>query len=422
MLLSLYRTLTTLGAPLIDAYLARRLRRGKEDAARFEERRGRAGQPRPPGRLVWLHGASVGETLSLLPLVERLLARPGLAVLVTSGTVTSAALMAERLPAGALHQYVPVDRLPWVRRFLDHWRPDLVLWCESEFWPNLLCETAARAIPMVLLNGRVSDRSFARWQKHPRLIARLLGCFRLCLGQSDTDCARLQALGAPQVACRGNLKFATPPLPAGEDALAALRNTLAGRPRWLLASSHPGEEALAGRAHQALAARHPGLLTVIVPRHPQRGAAIAADLRDLGLTVPRRAGGESVGADAQILLADTLGEMGLFIRLCPIVMMGKSLIGQGGQNPLEPARLGAAVLFGPHMDNFADIAARMAAAGAARRVDSESALAATLGNLLAEPAQSAMMGETARRFAQDQAGVLDAVLAMLTPWLDAPGA
>lgn len=417
MLLNLYRGLTLLGAPLIDAYLARRLRRGKEDAARFGERQGIAAGPRPAGKLVWLHGASVGETLSLLPLVERLAARPGVHVLVTSGTVTSAALMTERLPLGAIHQFIPVDRLPWVRRFLDHWRPDLALWCESEFWPNLLMETAGRGVPLVLLNGRISDRSFARWSKHRRLIGQLLGCFRLCLGQSVLDAERLLALGAPKVACHGNLKFATPPLPVDEQQQAALASQLGERPRWLLASSHNGEEALAERVHQALVVDLPGLLTVIVPRHPQRGTAIAEELRAQGRNVAQRSQGEALTEQTEILLADTLGEMGLFMRLAPVVVMGKSLCGQGGQNPLEPARLKAAVLFGPHMDNFAEIAQPMAAAGGAQEVADEAGLVQALAALLRSPEQAAAMGERAWSFATAQAGVLDAVLAAVDPWL-----
>lgn len=417
MLLTLYRGLTGLGAPLIGAYLNRRLKRGKEDARRFPERKGVAGRSRPAGRLVWLHGASVGETLSLLPLVERLVERPGMSVLVTSGTVTSAQLMAERLPPGAFHHYVPVDRLPWVRRFLDHWKPDLALWCESEFWPNLLTETAARKVPLVLLNGRMSDRSYARWRKHPRLIGRLLSCFSLCIAQSEADARRLDVLGASRVVYRGNLKFAAPPLPVDGTALDELRARLADRPRWLMASSHPAEEALAGRVHRTLAPARPGLLTVIVPRHPRRGAAIAEELRAMGLTVSRRSAGEAVLPGTDILLADTLGELGLFIRLAPLVMMGKSIIGQGGQNPLEPARLGAAVLFGPHMGNFAEIARRMVQAGAALDLRDETELAAVLAECLDDPGKLERRGRAAETFASAEAGVLDAVMAELEPWL-----
>ena len=417
MILKLYRGLTTIGGPLIGAYLSGRRARGKEDRERFDERRGQPGRPRPPGELVWLHAASVGESVSMLPVIERLQARSGTTVLVTTGTVTSAELMAERLPPGAIHQYVPVDRLPWVRRFLDHWRPNLVLWAESEFWPNLLVETAFRGVPLVLLNGRISDRSYARWRRHPRLTRQLLACFVLCLAQTPGDADRLKVLGARHVACHGNLKFAAPPLPIDESELVALGARLGNRPRWLAVSTHSGEEALAGRIHRALAVAHPALLTVIIPRHPGRGPQIAAELADNGLRVARRAAGQQATDETDILLADTLGEVGLFIHLAPVVFVGKSLIGRGGQNPLEPARLGASVLFGPHMDNFDQIAQRMCDNGAAERVADEVSLTRALERRLADSRLMTESGNRARDFAMAEDGVLDAVLSDLEPWL-----
>jgi 3-deoxy-D-manno-octulosonic-acid transferase len=410
MILFLYRLLTTLGGPLVGYHLQRRVVRGKEDAARLGERTGVAGQERPDGPLVWLHSASVGEAVSMLPVIKALQAR--YTVLVTTGTVTSAAMMAERLPEGAIHQFVPVDRIPWVRRFLVHWRPDLALWSESEFWPNLLIETAARRIPMILLNGRISERSFRRWQRVPDFIRRLLAGFVLCIGQSEEDARRLSALGAGRTACVGNLKFSAPVLPADEGALAELRAALGDRPRWLAASTHAGEEALAGRVHAALDI--PGLVTIIVPRHPKRGAEIAADLEALGLKPARRSLGEPIG---DVYIADTMGELGLFYRVAPLVFIGKSLIGRGGQNPLEPARLGASVLFGPHMGNFVDIAARMQQAGAAKSVAAEGDLVAALSRRLADPTLVAIEGLRAVAFASAQDDVLAAVMKAITPWL-----
>jgi 3-deoxy-D-manno-octulosonic-acid transferase len=399
--------LTTFGAPLIDLYLDRRLKRGKEDPARFPERKGIPSKARPEGRLVWLHAASVGEAVSTLPVVEALQARNGLTVLVTTGTVTSAALMQERLPDGAIHQFVPADRPSWVRRFLDHWRPGLALWVESEFWPNLLAETARRKIPLVLLNGRVSPRSYRRWQKMPAFIGEILSGFALCLGQTEADAQRLADLGAARTACYGNLKFAAPVLPADPDRLAALLTELGDRPRWLAASTHAGEEALAARVHKALAI--PDLVTIIVPRHPNRGVDIATELE-----ANLRSRGEPV---RDVYVADTLGELGLFYRAAPLVLMGKSLIGQGGQNPLEPARLGASVLFGPHMGNFAEISARMTEAGAASMVADEGDLVAALAERLADPARVAAEGERARSFASREDGVLAAVLGAIEPLL-----
>lgn len=419
MILGLYRLLTRLGGPAIGRHLAGRMERGKEDRDRFGERMGQAGRPRPEGFLVWLHAASVGESISVLPLAERVLkACSGCSVLVTTGTVTSAALMADRLPPGAFHQYIPVDRLPWVRRFLDHWRPDLVLWAESEFWPNLMVETAARAIPMVLVNGRISDRSHARWKLAPGFIRTLLGGFSLCLGQTAEDAERLRALGARRAECRGNIKFSAPPLPADPKELEGLEKALAGRPRWLAASTHPGEEALVGRVHRQVAARLPDLLTIIVPRHPERGDDVARIVEGLGLPLAQRSAAEALVPETAVYVADTLGELGLFFRLAPVVLMGKSMLPPGGgQNPLEPARLGRAVLHGPHMGNFAEMIRRMMAAGASREVADEAALATALAQLLSDPQAAARAGEAARAFADTEAGALDAVMEALVPFL-----
>lgn len=417
-MLGLYRAATTLGGPLIRLYLANRLASGKEDRARFAERLGVAGRPRPEGPLIWIHAASVGESLSLLPLVERLGAASG--VLVTTGTVTSARLMAERLPEGAFHQYVPVDRVAYVRRFLDHWRPDLALWAESEFWPNLVTETAARAIPMVLVQGRVSGRSYAGWRRFAGSIARLLEGFALCLGQTTEDALRLRRLGAPDARWVGNLKFAASPLPADPAELAGLEKATAGRPLWLAASTHPGEEEIAGRVHRRLAGAHPGLLSVIVPRHPGRGPEVAGALRAAGLAVALRSAGEAVGAATEVYVADTLGELGLFYRLAGVVYVGKSLVPLGGQNPLEAARLDCAIVHGPHMANFADVVERLGEAGATVEVADEAGLASAVGRLLAEPGLRSRRAAAAAGVATAEAGVVDAVMAELAPFLPPP--
>jgi len=422
MLHTVYRGLTRIGGPAIEYYLARRRAAGKEDAARAPERAGIASRPRPEGPLVWFHAASVGEALSILVLLNRLLAAaPTLSALVTTGTVTSAELMARRLPERAFHQYVPVDRPGYVARFLDHWRPDLALWIESEIWPNLLDEMRQRQIPAALLNARLSARSFARWRLVPGFIGPLLATFRLCLAQSPADALRLQQLGATAVACVGNLKFSSEPPPADPAALAALEQACAGRPRWLLASCHPGEDELAAAVHQALAPRLPGLLTLVVPRHPHRGEAIAQLLGERGLTAVRRAEGALPGPADAVYVGDTLGELGLFFRLAPVVCVGGSLVPHGGQNPIEPAQLGCAVLYGPHMENFRTITAELEAAGAARRLPGAEALAESIGRLLSDegarrPLQEAALAVTGRNRA-----AVDQTLAGLAPLLAAAG-
>ena len=419
MSLALYRRLTDLAGPFIHPYLAWRRAKGKEDPARVDERLGRSKLGRPPGPLVWLHGASVGEAMSMLALIERLReAWPGLGFMVTTGTVTSAALLRERLPAGVLHQYVPIDRIAYVRRFLDHWRPGLALWVESELWPNLVCEVQRRAIPMVLLNGRMSARSHDGWRRVPGTIATLLGGFRLCLVQDRDQAARFAALGAPAVKCLGNLKFASLPLPADPAALDRLRAALRQRPLWLAASTHDGEETLAALAHRSLAGDHPDLMTVIVPRHPNRGPAIAEALAAEGFRVGRRAGGDLPEAATEIYVADTVGELGLFYRLAEVVFVGGSLVPHGGHNPLEPARLDAAVLVGPHTHNFHAMVCELKARGACVEVADGPALAAAVARLMADPAARRRTIEAARAVADDNRQVLDAVIAELAPHLD----
>lgn len=416
---NIYAALTSLGGPFINLLLARRRARGREDPKRIEERRGHAGRGRPSGPLAWIHAASIGEALSVLRLIDRLLARyPTLSILVTTGTVTSARLLAERLPARAIHQYVPVDRPSWVARFLDHWHPDAAMWVESELWPNLVLATQARGIPMVLVNARMSERSFARWRRRmPGLGARLLGGFSLVMAQDEAEAERLRALGADPVTTPGNLKFAAGPLPHDEHDIRAFRNMVAGRIVWVASSTHEGEEEICAYAHRRVSHSIKALLTVIVPRHPARGAAIAQKLRAQGYTVARRSIREPVTAETEIYVADTLGELGLFYRAALVAFIGGSLIPHGGQNLLEPARLGAAVLHGPHMENFRAIVTEMAARGAAHEVADAEELVKALQSLLADNALRLEVAGSAQRIATAKDGILDSVLGQLEPLL-----
>lgn len=412
--LGAYRLATVLAAPVALGLLAARRLRGKEDGARVSERLGQASLARPEGKLVWLHAASVGEAQSSLALIDRLLALgPKVGVLVTTGTVTSAQLMAERLPVRAFHQFVPVDRPAWVRRFLDHWRPDLALWIESELWPNLVFETAARRVPMVLINARMSDRSFASWQRWPSIILPLLRCFRRVLAQSEADAARFRSLGARDVLATGSLKYDAAPLPADGAELDRIERGIGERVHWLAASTHPGEEERIAAAHRMLATRHAGILTVLVPRHPARGGEIASQLRGMGLEVAQRSRGEPIGPTTQIYLADTMGELGLFYRLASIVFVGGSLVPKGGQNPLEPARLGCAILYGLHMDNFRAIAADLIRAGAAEEVRNAAGLADAVATLLDDEGLRERRCNAARRTTAAGGGVIENVLAAL---------
>jgi 3-deoxy-D-manno-octulosonic-acid transferase len=418
--LGLYRALTVALGPLVRLYMLRRLARGKEDKARFAERSGKTTHARPEGPLVWVHAASIGEAVSMLALIDAIVvARPTVSVLVTTGTVTSARLLAARLPAGrAIHQYVPVDRPAYVRRFLDHWRPDLALWVESELWPNLITETAAREIPLLLLNGRMSQRSFERWRRWPGLIAPVVGAFDLCLAQDVVQAERLRQLGARRALCVGNLKSAARPLPVSEAELAKLAGEAAGRPLWLAASTHEGEEEAAARAHLALKQQQADVLTLIVPRHPARANAVADMLEGRGLRVARRSMAQPIERGTDVYLGDTLGELGLFYRLAGIAFIGGSLVPSGGHNPLEAALLDCALLHGPDMSNCAAIARDLDNAGAALAVRDDGELAAAVARLMGDSAERARRAAAGLEVAADNRAVLDAVMERLAPSLD----
>jgi 3-deoxy-D-manno-octulosonic-acid transferase len=417
---ALYRSLTAAAAPLVAVYLDARCRHGKEDRERLGERFGVASASRPPSPLVWVHAASVGEASSVLALIERILAdRSTIELLITTGTVAAARLMQTRLPPRARHQFVPVDLPRAVERFLDHWHPDLAIWVESELWPNLVLATHRRGTPMLLANARLSARSLARWRLLPGLVRPVLESFALCLAQDEVQAGRFRRLGVGAVACVGDLKAAAAPLAADPAALAALRRQIRARPVWLAASTHQGEEEIAAAAHRRIAPDHPGLLTIIVPRHPVRGPAIAEMLRARGLGVARRGAGEAIAADTDIYLADTLGELGLFYRLAGIALIGGSLVRKGGHNPFEAAQLDCAVLHGPDMANCAAPAGALDAAGAALTVADAASLSEALSRLLGDPAERKMRAEAAARVAAASSGALDAVLDRFAPWLDA---
>jgi 3-deoxy-D-manno-octulosonic-acid transferase len=410
---ALWRGIGHLLAPAIRLWLQRRVTQGKEDAGRLGERFGRAGKARPPGLLVWSHGASVGEAQALLPLLHALhRRRPDITLLLTTGTVTSAALVEQRAgpqtASGILHQFVPVDLPAAVDAFLDHWRPDLVLWSESDFWPGILSELRHRGIPALLVNARLSDRSAQRWLAAPATARWLLDAFGAIYAQTAGDAERLRRLGARAVIEAGNLKQAAPPLPADAAAVDEWRARLGTRPVWLAASTHPGEDEQIAAAHRLLKARLPDLLTLIVPRHPGRGTVLQQALAAQGdLRIALRSAGETPAADTDLYIADTMGELGLWYRLCPVVMMGGSLIPHGGQNPLEPARLGCAVLFGPQMFNFAEAVAGLLQAGGALQVQDAPGMADAVGGLLQDETHRAAIAEAGRRFASADDAVIE---------------
>ena len=383
--MALYNGLLWIGMPVLRHHMNKRLAAGKEDPVRFEERFGNSTRPRPEGSLIWIHAASVGESISALALVDGLLKKGSdRHILVTTGTRTSAEIMAVRLPERAFHQFVPIDMKGAVRRFLEHWQPDLAIWMESEVWPNLIMESAARHIPMMMANARITEKSYNIWRQSFGLSKKLLSNFNFCSAQSETSAVRLRELGANSVECLGNLKFAAEPLPFDPAALETLSDNIAGRPLWLAASTHRGEEDIILSAHRQLRETYSNLLTLIVPRHPERGAEIAALTNEARLHAVQRSQNKPITEETDVYIADTIGELGLFYRLSKIVLIGGSLVPNGGQNPLEAARLNCALLHGPHMDNFTEIMETFDAASASSEAKNTEALAQVVGRYLGD--------------------------------------
>ena len=419
-----WRLLTRLLEPLAPRLLDARAKQGKEDPGRVDERLGRASLARPEGDLVWLHGVSVGETLSLLPVVERLRhKRPDLTILVTSGTLTSATLLAQRLPAGVIHQFAPIDAPGAVAAFLDHWRPSLAVFVESELWPNLILEARKRGVKLVLASARITEKTVDGWRRFPGAVREILSAFDRILPQDQTSAARLHSLGA-RIDGHVNLKLSGEAPPHDAAAFTRLSAAIGDRPVVVAASTHDGEEIALVRALDRLTDR---LCLILVPRHPARSAEIAAALERDGYRFALRSEGREPDRDTDLYLADTLGEMGLFLRLADVVVMGGSFSAAlekppvGGHNPLEPARLGKPALTGPDMTNWAAVTGALVQAGGLAVVEAPWDLPAILAPLLADTDAARAMGERGRRAAAEAGSGLDRLWDTLAPLLPVKG-
>ncbi|MFD2264872.1 3-deoxy-D-manno-octulosonic acid transferase [Lacibacterium aquatile] len=378
-----------------------RKRKGKEHPQRWKERLGFDASKTPTGKLAWIHAASVGESLSILPLLKKLQETyPEWRFLLTTGTLSSAKIMAERLPPDVLHRFVPVDIPGAVNRFFNHWTPDAAIFVEEEIWPGLVLELRARRIPAALVNARLSPRSGARWRRMSWLARMLFDCFQPILAQSEADVARFKALGLVGIEMRGNLKYASAPLPVDEAVLAELQGQVGDRPVLVAASLHPGEETQIAEAHRQLAARHPDLLTILVPKHPARGAEWSDALGGIALRSrrdPLPPGG--------LYIADTIGELGLWYRLASAAFVGGSLIPFGGQNPLEPTRFGVPTFVGPYTGNFEDMVSALADQKRLQSVSDAAGLADGVASSLGQTRLPVSAEDGARIIAEVAAGL-----------------
>jgi 3-deoxy-D-manno-octulosonic-acid transferase len=416
--LKLYKFVTWFFGPLIELYLLKRKFTGKEDSDRFYERKGKTNFKRPAGKIVWFHAASVGESISIVPIIQHLKQQyKNLNFLVTTGTVTSSKILETRLPKGVIHQYVPIDRQVCVQSFLNHWQPDLALFVESELWPNLLLETQKTGCTLLQINARISAHSFSKWQKYPDIIQAMLNCFSLSIAQSEIDKERLEKLGANKTVCLGNLKFEAPTLPANPTETGKVLGMIGDRNVWLAASTHKGEEENIIAAHNILKQKFSNLLTIIVPRHANRGDDVAELLKTSNINFVRRSLDEDILPETEIYLADTMGELGVFYRLSGVVFMGGSLVPHGGQNPLEAARLECAILSGTYTNNFNRIYNEMAENNSVIIVKDVDDLANKITDIFVNSKLQKILSTNALEYIESKSGIIDAYIKELEPYI-----
>lgn len=404
-LLRLYQGITRLAAPFMGQYLFWRLKKGKEDPQRLLERQGVAKTQRPSGKLIWLHAASVGESISLLPVI-RALRQEGALVLLTTGTVSSATLMTSKLPEGVIHQFAPLDLPQWIDRFLDFWQPSVAVFTESEIWPNIILTCKNRGIPLILSNARLSDRSFKRWRLVPKTARAIFSTFKKVFAQTPEIATNLRELGAVDAEVAGNLKFAAEPLPYDPEVLATFQTE---RCVWAAVSTHTGEEQIVLKAHKILQKTYPDLLTILIPRHPERTPEIEALIRQEGLSFVNHS--QQKGPSADILLVDTLGELGLFYRLSPMSLIGGSLVPVGGHNPIEAVKLGSCVIMGPYTHNCSDITAALGASIV--KIEKGEDLAMTVQALLKNPEKRHQLAQEAAQIVADQQNGLNSLVSCI---------
>lgn len=378
--LHLYRSLSWGLSPLVRLYFSKRLKIGKEDPTRYHERWGAPSQKREENRpLIWIHAVSVGEAVSTLPLLKILHEECRDAqLLLTTGTVASAKVIAKRLPPYVTHQFAPLDLPQVINRFLEAWDPDLALGVESELWPNMLSLTQERGIPTILLNGKLSQRSFQRWKWMSSLISPIFTKMALVGAQTPADAKRFSQLKAPHVEVMPNLKLLGEPISVNTAALRKLKAEIKDRPHWCAANTHPGEDELIIEAHIELKKHCPELLTIIVPRHPERADDIRKLIESKGLSVAQRSSNQHISESTDIYLADTLGEMGLYYALCGVIFLGATFVAKGGHNPIEPAQLGAYVLHGTYTSSNPQLYSYLKSQGIAEEVQNKNELVSAL--------------------------------------------
>lgn len=411
---SSYYGLTYVSVPFVSAYLHWRAHKGHENKTRLHERKGISLTPRPNRSLLWVNAVSVGESVAALTIIQTILKRyPEISVLLTTTTVSSAKVIEKRLPKNTIHQFCPVDTPQAVRRFLDYWQPDLAIWIESELWPNLIHETQQKGIPTILLNGRMSQKSFSHWKKVKGMISPLLSKLSLCAVQSEKQASFFETLGAKAVSIMGNVKLMMSPLEVDLKKYHALKKAIGDRPVWLAASTHPGEEEIILKVHQRLQKEHPNILTLLIPRHIERASVIQQLAHKKGLSSVLQTEATSL-IKSDVYIGNTLGEMGFFYALAPVVFMGATFVSKGGHNPIEATQLGAHVIHGPHTFNNPQLYEALKSLGLSEALEHEDEISSVVVPWLNKKKESYEEPNALKSYREQG---LQNLLTLLTPYL-----
>ena len=422
MMLNLYRFLMFILKPMVRPVIFMRRLKDLEtkDKNRKKERFGFASVKRPQGKVIWFNAASVGESNSIIPVIDEILKKsPNSFVLVTTTTLTAADNMAKKLSGkNAIHQFLPIDRRAYVDRFFKYWKPSIGFFVDSDFWPNLILSAKAHNVPLVLLNGRVSDRSFAKWKNNLAFIKPLSSAFIFSFGKSKEDCKKLSVMGFKNPVCVGNLKYAVPPLSYDKEELKTLSSQIGKRHLIVVSNTHPGEEELCLSAFLTVKKRFSDVLMIIAPRHPARGAEIKSLVEANGLKTLLRSDGGKITKDIDVYIANTMGELGLFYTLSDIVFVGGSLVEWGGHNPMEPSRLHNVVLSGKYVHNFQETFDLLKQEKAVVMLNDEKDFAAKLKGFFENPEVQKDYMSRAFYVAEREASVLLRVMEHLNPVLE----
>ncbi len=411
-MLLIYNVLNILLLPLWVLYLLYRAIKGKEELSRVKEKFGIASISAPKNKsLIWIHVASVGETMSILTLIDKLKIKlPSYQILLTSGTVASAKIIKDKLKDIVIHQYLPLDNYICINLFLNYWRPKLVLFVESEFWPSIISESAKRS-KVISVNSRLSPRSCENWRRYPAFIKPITDSISLFMAQSLNDMERLKLIGAKNTIYLGNLKYCTNNKAIDNKSLLKLKRLFKGREIFLAASTHEGEDRIIAEIYYHLKKQNKKLLLIIAPRHPIRGKKIKQMLEDeLNLKTSTRSINEKVTSDTDIYLADTIGELNYFYSIAPISIVGGSFVPIGGHNIIEPAKLGSAIIVGPYHFNFQEICDEFEEKHAIQLVQNKEECIAAVEKLLKNPKQLKLYTNNAAKIVATKNKTLDKVL------------